>query len=165
MNNRKRLIVGIVILVAIVAFAIPMYISQQHTTFRAEVTDHMTMLDKFDRLEITRFSSASGDREEVIIKDTEEIQDILKDYKDVELKKVNQRNTERETPYYYEWRLMINKEGREINDFGITFYNKHSMTIYNGSSTSDKSQEYELKQEMNWYKMEHLFAQPKEENS
>jgi len=49
MNRKRKLILGIVILLALVATAIPVYISQQHTTFRAEVTDHMTMLDKFDR--------------------------------------------------------------------------------------------------------------------
>ncbi|MEK4433388.1 hypothetical protein [Paenibacillus sp. FSL K6-2862] len=165
MNRKRKLILGIVILLALVATAIPVYISQQHTTFRAEVTDHMTMLDKFDRLEITRFSSSSGDREEVIIKDAAEIQDILKDYKDIELKKINQRDTERESPYYYEWRLMINKEEREINGFGITLYNKHSMTIYNGNDTRDKLQDYKVSQDMNWYKMERLFEGIKEEES
>ncbi|MGG4480141.1 hypothetical protein N6H13_15380 [Paenibacillus sp. CC-CFT742] len=165
MNRKRKLILGIVILLALVAAAIPVYISKQHTTFRAEVTDHMTMLDKFDRLEITRFSSSSGDREEVIIKDAAEIQDFLKDYKDIELKKINQRDTERESPYYYELRLMINKEEREINGFGITLYNKHSMTIYNGTDTRDKLQDYKVSQDMNWYKMERLFEGVKEEGS
>ncbi|PAF28103.1 hypothetical protein [Paenibacillus sp. 7516] len=165
MNRKRRLIMGIVVLLALVATAIPVYISQQHTTFRAEVTDHMTMLDKFDRLEITRFSSTSGDREEVIIKDAGEIQDFLKDYKDIELKKINQKDKERESPYYYEWRLMINKEEREINGFGITLYNKHSMTIYNGNDTRDKLQDYKVSQDMNWYKMERLFAEIKEGKS
>lgn len=165
MNRKRKLILGIVILLALVAAAIPVYISKQHTTFRAEVTDHMTMLDKFDRLEITRFSSASGDREEVIIKDAAEIQDFLKDYKDIELKKINQRDTERESTYYYEWRLMINKEEREINGFGITLYNKHSMTIYNGTDTRDKLQDYKVSQDMNWYKMERLFEGVREEGS
>lgn len=93
----------------------------------------MIMLDKFDWLEIMRFLSILGDREEVIIKDLVEIQDFLKDYKDIELKKINQRDIEWEFFYYYEWCLMINKEECEINGFGIILYNKYLMMIYNGN--------------------------------
>jgi len=157
--RRKRGIIIAVILMAIVAIMIPIYINQQrHTTFRAEVLEHFGMLDRFKRLEIRQISTGNKADEERVIEDAEEIRKLLNDYKDHELKRADRPSLSAEaSPYYYEWRLLIIKEGRESSGFNITFYDKQHIEIFDASATRDALTGYKVDEPMNWFRMEQYF--------
>lgn len=159
MLRRKRGIIIAVILMAIVAIMIPIYINQQrHTTFRAEVLEHFGMLDRFKRLEIRQISTGNEADEEHVIEDAEEIRKLLNDYKDHELKQADRPSLGAEaSPYYYEWRLLIIKEGRESSGFNITFYDKQHIEIFDASATRDALTSYKVDEPMNWFRMEQYF--------
>jgi|GEM_PF-1474033 len=175
MIKRIKIIMGIAAIIVVAAIAVRMYTSGQyamyipskHTTFRAEVTDHMSMLDRLDRLTIRKVSSAdpNNDEDEVTITDPNEIRDILKLLKDVELKKVRELHVSERNPHYYEWRVTINKEGRFTDRFGLTFYNEHSLSIYSEAKTRDNLEEYEITNEFSLNEMERLFEKLKEEQT
>lgn len=175
MSKRIKLIMGIVTIIVVVAIAVrmytsgqyAMYIPSQYTTFRAEVTDHMSMLDTLDRLTIRKISSADryNEDDEVTITDPKEIRDMLKLLKDVELKKMKDIDTAQRSPYYYEWRLTINKEGRFTDGFGLTFYNEKSISIYSEAKTRDQLEDYEITNEFNLNEMERLYQKLKEEQT
>ncbi|MCP1181711.1 hypothetical protein [Paenibacillus sp. 1781tsa1] len=175
MIKRIKIIMGIVMIIVVIAIAVRMYTSGQyttyipskHTTFRAEVTDHMSMLDRLDRLTIRKVSSTEphNDEDEVTITDPNEIRDMLKLLKDVELKKVQDIDTSQSSSHYYEWRLLINKEGRFSEGFGLTFYNDHAVSIYSEHKTRDSFQDYEITNELNINEMERLFEKLKEEQT
>ncbi|WP_340015297.1 hypothetical protein [Paenibacillus sp. FSL K6-1318] len=175
MIKRLKIIMGIAMIIVVAAIAVRMYTSGQytmyipskHTTFRAEVTDHMSMLDRLDRLTIRKISSADpyNEEDEVTITDPNEIRDMLKLLKDVELKRVREFDVSERSPYYYEWRLTINKEGRFTDGFGLTFYNEHAVSIYSKYKTRDKLQDYEITNELNINEMERLFEKLKEEQT
>ncbi|OAX45510.1 hypothetical protein [Paenibacillus sp. AD87] len=75
MKKRTKTILGVVVVLVIAAITIPMYISRQHTTFRAEVTDHMSMLDTLDILIIKKILTTDPyDEEEVTIKDPKRLE-------------------------------------------------------------------------------------------
>lgn len=160
MLRRKRDIIITVILIAIAAMLIPIYINQQrHTTFRAEVIEHFGMLDRFKRLEIRQISKTGNEAdEERVIEDAEEIRKLLNDYKDHELKRADRPSLSAEaSPYYYEWRLLIIKEGRESSGFNITFYDKQHIEIFDASATRDALTSYKVDEPMNWFRMEQYF--------
>lgn len=175
MKNRIKMIIGIVTIIVVVAIAVRMYTSGQytnyipskHTTFRAEVTDHMSMLDRLDRLTIRKISSADSYNEddEVTITDPNEIRDMLKLLKDIDLKRVREFDVSERNPDYYEWRLTINKEGRFTDGFGLTFYNEKSISIYSEAKTRDKFEDYEITNEFNLNEMDRLFEKLKEEQT
>ncbi|HBU81606.1 MAG TPA: hypothetical protein DEF35_08190 [Paenibacillus sp.] len=165
MKKRTITILGAVIVIVIAAIVIPMYMSRQHTTFRAEVTDHMSMLDTLDRLVIKKIPTADPyDEEEVTIKDPQEIRNMLKLAKDIELRRVKEIDISKgsRSPYYFEWRLTIKKEDRFTESFGITFYNEHAVSIYSGYKTRDKLENYEITNDFNLNEMERLFTNLKE---
>jgi len=157
--RRKRSIIIAVILMAIVAIMIPIYFNQQrHTTFRAEVIEHFGMLDRFKWLEIRKISTGNEADEERVIEDAEEIRKLLNDYKDHELKRADRPSLSAEaSPYYYEWRLLIIKEGRESSGFNITFYDKQHIEIFDASATRDALTSYKVDEPMNWFRMEQYF--------
>ncbi|MGV2963242.1 hypothetical protein MHB43_01915 [Paenibacillus sp. FSL H8-0317] len=175
MKNRIKMIIGTVTIIVVVAIAVRMYTSGQytkyipskHTTFRAEVTDHMSMLDRLDRLTIRKISSADPYNEdnEVTITDPNEIRDMLKLLKDIRLKRVREFDVSERNPYYYEWRLTINKEGRFTDGFELTFYNEKSISIYNEAKTRDELEDYEITNEFNLNEMDRLFGKLKEEQT
>ncbi|MEK4108913.1 hypothetical protein MHH92_01530 [Paenibacillus sp. FSL M7-1414] len=175
MIKRIKMIMGIAMIIVFLAIAVRMYTSGQytmyipskHTTFRAEVTDHMTMLDTLDRLTIRKISDNEpyNEDDEITITDPKEIRDMLKLLKDVDLKRVREFDVSERNPHYYEWRLTINKEGRFTKDFGITFYNEQSISIYSGAKTRDKFQDYEITNEFNLNEMDRLFEKLKEEQT
>ncbi|OME97879.1 hypothetical protein MHI48_01520 [Paenibacillus sp. FSL H7-0942] len=175
MIKRIKMIMGIAMIIVFLAIAVRMYTSGQytmyipskHTTFRAEVTDHMTMLDTLDRLTIRKiFNNESyNEDDEITITDPKEIRDMLKLLKDVELKRVREFDVSERNPHYYEWRLTINKEGRFTDGFGLTFYNEQSISIYSGAKTRDKFQDYEITNEFNLNEMDRLFEKLKEEQT
>ncbi|WP_338590085.1 hypothetical protein V6669_01520 [Paenibacillus sp. Y5S-9] len=175
MIKRVKMIMGIAMIIVFLAIAVRMYTSGQytmyipskHTTFRAEVTDHMTMLDKLDRLTIKKVSNHEpyNEDDEVTIKDSKEIRDMLKLLKDVDLKRVREFDVSERNPHYYEWQLTINKEGRFTEDFGITFYNEQSISIYSGAKTRDQLEDYEITNEFNLSEMDRLFEKLKEEQT
>ncbi|WP_017691136.1 hypothetical protein [Paenibacillus sp. PAMC 26794] len=175
MVKRIKIIMGIAMIIVFLAIAVRMYTSGQytmyipskHTTFRAEVTDHMTMLDTLDRLKIRKISSADpyNEDDEVTIKDPKEIRDMLKLLKDVDLKRVRAFDVSERNPYYYEWRIKINKEGRFTDGFGLTFYNEKSISIYNEAKTRDQLEDYEITNEFNLNEMDRLFEKLKEEQT
>ncbi|WP_181150849.1 hypothetical protein [Paenibacillus sp. PCH8] len=123
------------------------------------------MLDQLDRLTIRKVSSAEpyNEDDEVTIKDPKKIRDMLKLLKDVELKKIQGIDTSKRNSHYYEWRLLINKEGRFSEGFGITFYNEHAVSIYSEHNTRDSLQDYQITNELNMNEMERLFEKLKEE--
>ncbi|MDN4605765.1 hypothetical protein P5G61_31400 [Paenibacillus sp. F6_3S_P_1C] len=166
MRKRTITILGAVIVIVIAAIVIPMYMSRQHTTFRAEVTDHMSMLDTLDRLVIKKIPTADPyDEEELTIKDPQEIRNMLKLAKDIELRRVKQTDISERSkgnPYYFEWRLTIKKEDRFKEGFGITFYNDHAVSIYSEYKTRDKLENYEVTNDLNVNEMERLFTNLKE---
>lgn len=175
MSRRIKMIMGIVTIIVVVAIAVRMYTSGQyamyipskHTTFRAEVTDHMTMLDTLDRLTIRKISSTDpyNEDDEITITDPKEIRDMLKLLKDVELKRVREFDVSERNPQYYEWRLTINKEGRFTDGFGLTFYNEDSISIYNEAKTRDQLEDYEITDGFNLNEMDRLFEKLKEEKT
>lgn len=175
MIKRIKMIMGIAMIIVFLAIAVRMYTSGQytmyipskHTTFRAEVTDHMTMLDTLDRLTIRKISDNEpyNEDDEITITDPKEIRDMLKLLKDVDLKRVREFDVSERNPHYYEWRLTINKEGRFTEDFGITFYNEQSISIYSGAKTRDKFEDYEITNEFNLNEMDRLFEKMKEEQT
>ncbi|WKL04704.1 hypothetical protein Q0F98_18425 [Paenibacillus amylolyticus] len=142
MSRRIKMIMGIAMIIVFLVIAVRMYTSGQytmyipskHTTFRAEVTDHMTMLDTLDQLTIRKISDNEpyNEDDEITITDPKEIRDMLKLLKDVDLKRVREFDVSERSPHYYEWRLTINKEERFTENFGITFYNEQSISIYSG---------------------------------
>ncbi|SEB28503.1 MULTISPECIES: hypothetical protein [unclassified Paenibacillus] len=166
MKKRTKTILGVVVVLVIAAITIPMYISRQHTTFRAEVTDHMSMLDTLDILIIKKIPTTDPyDEEEVTIKDPQEIRKILKLAKDIELRRVKQIDISERSegnPYYYDWQLLTKKEDRFTEGFGITFYNEHAVSIYSGYKTRDKLENYEITNDFNLNEMERLFTNLKE---
>ena len=163
MKKRTRIIVGAILLIIVLAIAIPMYIAQQKTTFRAEVMDHMSMLDTLDYLEIRKLAKTGlYNEEEVTIRDPQEIKDMLKLVKDLELKRVKKIDISEWSPNYYEWRLLIKKEDQFTEGFGITFYNEHAVSIYSGYKTRDKHEHYEITNSFNVNEMERLFTILKE---
>ena len=164
MKKRTITILGAVIVIVIAAIVIPMYLSRQHTTFRAEVTDHMSMLDTLDRLVIKKIAANSpyDDEGEVTIKDPQEIRKMLKLAKDIELRRVKKIDITERSPYYYDWQLLTKKEDRFTEGFGITFYNEHAVTIYSGYKTRDKLENYEITNDFNLNEMERLFTNLKE---
>ncbi|CAM4525319.1 hypothetical protein [Paenibacillus xylanexedens] len=175
MSRQIKMIMGIVIIIVFLAIAVRMYTSGQytmfipskHTTFRAEVTDHMTMLDTLDRLTIRKISDNEpyNEDDEITIKDPKEIRDMLKLLKDVDLKRVGEFDVSERNPHYYEWRLTINKEGRFTDGFGLTFYNEKSISIYSEAKTRDKFEDYEITNEFNLNEMDRLFEKMKEEQT
>ncbi|MBD8842387.1 hypothetical protein IFU39_31860 [Paenibacillus sp. CFBP 13594] len=175
MKNRIKYIWGISIIIVFLAIAVRMYISGQytmyipskHTTFRAEVTDHMTMLDTLDRLTIRKISDNEpyNEDDEITITDPKEIRDMLKLLKDVDLKRVGEFDVSERNPHYYEWRLTIKKEGRFTDGFGLTFYNEKSISIYSEAKTRDKFEDYEITNEFNLNEMDRLFEKLKEEQT
>lgn len=175
MSRRIKMIMGIAMIIVFLAIAVRMYTSGQYTigipskytTFRAEVTDHMTMLDTLDRLTIRKISSTDPDNEddEISITDPKEIRDMLKLLKDVELKRVGEFDVSERNPHYYEWRLTINKEGRFTDGFGLTFYNENSISIYNEAKTRDELEDYEITNEFDLNEMDRLFGKLKEEQT
>jgi hypothetical protein len=163
MTKRTITILGAVIVIVIAAIAIPMYFSRQHTTFRAEVTDHMSMLDTLDILVIKKIPTTDPyDEEEVIIKDPQEIRNMLKLAKDIELRRVKEIDITERSPYYYDWQLLTKKEDRFTVGFGITFYNEHAVSIYSGYKTRDKLENYKITNYFNSNEMERLFTNLKE---
>lgn len=163
MKIRNKTILGAVIVIVIAAIAIPMYMSRQHTTFRAEVTNRMSMLDTLDRLVIKKIPTADPyNEEEVTIKDPQEIRNMLKLAKDIELRRVKEIDITERTPYYFEWRLTIKKEDRFTEGFGITFYNEHAVSIYSEYKTRDQLENYEITNDFNLNEMERLFTNLKE---
>ncbi|KOY18298.1 hypothetical protein [Paenibacillus xylanivorans] len=163
MKKRTKTILGAVIVIVIAAIAIPMYFSRQHTTFRAEVTDHMSMLDTLDLLVIRKITATDPyNEEEVIIKDPQEIRTMLNLAKDIELRRVKKIDITERTPFYYDWQLLTKKEDRFTESFGITFYNEHAVSIYSGYKTRDKHENYEITNEFNLNEMERLFTNLKE---
>ncbi|MFE6079447.1 hypothetical protein ACFVQB_34025 [Paenibacillus sp. NPDC057886] len=166
MNKRTQTILGVVVVFVIAAIAIPMYISRQHTTFRAEVTDHMSMLDTLDILVIKKITATDPyDEEEVTIKDPQEIRNVLKLAKDIELRRLKQTDISDRSegnPYYYDWQLLTKKEDRFTVGFGITFYNEHAVSIYSGYKTREKLGNYEITNDFNLNEMERLFTNLKE---
>ena len=175
MSRRIKMIMGIVMIIVFLAIAVRMYTSGQytmyipskHTTFRAEVTDHMTMLDTLDRLTIRKISIQDpyNEDDEITITDPKEIRDMLKLLKDVELKRVREFDVSERNPQYYEWRLTINKEGRFTDGFGLTFYNEDSISIYNEAKTRDQLEDYEITNGINLNEMDRLFEKLKEEKT
>ncbi|MEK4371242.1 hypothetical protein [Paenibacillus sp. FSL R5-0473] len=175
MIKRIKMIMGIAMIIVFLAIAVRMYTSGQytmyipskHTTFRAEVTDHMTMLDTLDRLTIRKISDNEpyNEDDEITITDPKEIGDMLKLLKDVDLKRVREFDVSERNPHYYEWRLTINKEGRFTDGFGLTFYNEKSISIYSEAKTRDKFQDYEITNEFNLNEMDRLFEKLKEEQT
>ncbi|MHA7584754.1 hypothetical protein ACX12E_30920 [Paenibacillus vandeheii] len=166
MKKRTITILGAVIVIVIAAIAIPMYMSRQHTTFRAEVTDHMSMLDTLEILSIKKIPTTDPyNEEEVTIKDPQEIRNMLKLAKDIELRRVKQTDISERSegnPYYYDWQLLTKKEDRFTEGFGITFYNEHAVSIYSGYKTRDKLENYEITNDFNLNEMERLFTNLKE---
>ncbi|MFC9712804.1 hypothetical protein ACFTRD_32310 [Paenibacillus sp. NPDC056933] len=163
MKKRTKIILGTLIVIVIAAIAIPMYISRQHTTFRAEVMDHMGMLDTLDRLVIRKIAiNGPYNEDEVTITDPQEIKDMLKLAKDLELRRVQEIDPSEWAPYYYEWELLLKKEDRFTEGFGITFYNEHAVSIYSGYKTRDQHEHYEITNEFNLNEMERLFTNLKE---
>lgn len=163
MKTRTITILGAVIVIVIAAIVIPMYMSRQHSTFRAEVTDHMSMLDTLERLVIKKIPTADPyDEEEVTIKDPQEIRSMLKLAKDIELRRVKEIDITERSPYYYDWQLLTKKEDRFTENFGITFYNEHAVSIYSGYKTRDKLENYEITNDFNLNEMERLFTNLKE---
>lgn len=163
MKKRNKTILGAVIVIVIAAIVISMYMSRQHSTFRAEVTDHMSMLDTLDRLVIKKIPTADPyNEEEMTIKDPQEIRNMLKLAKDIELRRVKETDITERTPYYFEWRLTIKKEDRFTEGFGITFYNEHAVSIYSEYKTRDQLENYEITNEFNLNEMERLFTNLKE---
>lgn len=163
MKKRTITILGAVIVIVIASIAIPMYFSRQHTTFRAEVTDHMSMLDTLDRLVIKKIPTTDPyDEEEVIIKDPQEIRNMLKLAKDIELRRVKEIDITERYPYYYDWQLLTKKEDQFTEGFGITFYNEHAVSIYSGYKTRDKLENYEITNDFNLSEVERLFTNLKE---
>jgi Tfp pilus assembly major pilin PilA len=166
MKKRNKTILGAVIVIVIAAIVIPMYMSRQHTTFRAEVTDHMSMLDTLDRLVIKKIAANSpyDDEGEVTIKDPNEIRAMLKQVKDIEFKRVQENDISKgsRSPYYFEWRLTIKKEDRFTESFGITFYNEHAVSIYSEYKTRDQLENYEITNDFNLNELERLFTNLKE---
>ncbi|MDQ0659116.1 hypothetical protein QF041_003883 [Paenibacillus sp. W2I17] len=175
MIKRIKMIMGIAMIIVFLAIAVRMYTSGQytmyipskHTTFRAEVTDHMTMLDTLDRLTIRKISDNEpyNEDDEITITDPKEIRDMLKLLKDVDLKRVREFDVSERNPHYYEWRLTINKEGRFTDGFGLTFYNEKSISIYNEAKTRDELEDYEITNEFNLNEMDRLFEKLKEEQT
>ncbi|WP_419890752.1 hypothetical protein [Paenibacillus xylanexedens] len=175
MSRRIKMIMGIAMIIVFLAIAVRMYTSGQytmyipskHTTFRAEVTDHMTMLDTLDRLTIRKISDNEpyNEDDEITITDPKEIRDMLKLLKDVDLKRVREFDVSERDPHYYEWRLTINKEGRFTDGFGLTFYNEKSISIYSEAKTRDKFEDYEITNEFNLNEMDRLFEKMKEEQT
>ncbi|MCM3176205.1 hypothetical protein [Paenibacillus sp. MER 99-2] len=165
MKNRTKYILAIVTVIVVAAVAIPLYVKSQHTTFRSEVTDHMTMLDKIELLQIrkiTRISSAEA--EEVQFRDQKGIQNVLKLFKDVELKKVQEANPFNDLPHYYEIRIVINKEGRFTEHFGVWVYSENTISTYNGAATRDAFGDFEItNNEFNFNELERIFNKLKEE--
>ncbi|WP_433749589.1 hypothetical protein [Paenibacillus amylolyticus] len=175
MIRKIKIIMGVVAIIVVVAISVRMYTSGQyamyipskHTTFRAEVTDHMTMLDTLDRLTIRKVSNHEpyNEDDEVTITDSKQIREMLKLLKDVELKKVRELDVSERNPHYYEWRITINKEGRFTDRFGLTFYNEHSISIYSEAKTRDNHKDYEITNEFSLNEMERLFEKLKEEQT
>ncbi|MET1176036.1 hypothetical protein [Paenibacillus amylolyticus] len=175
MSRQIKMIMGIAMIIVFLAIAVHMYTSGQytmyipskHTTFRAEVTDHMTMLDTLDRLTIRKISDNEpyNEDDEVTITDPNEIRDMLKLLKDIDLKRVREFDVSERNPDYYEWRLTINKEGRFTDGFGLTFYNEKSISIYSEAKTRDKFEDYEITNEFNLNEMDRLFEKLKEEQT
>ncbi|WP_405171312.1 hypothetical protein MHI12_01515 [Paenibacillus sp. FSL H8-0280] len=175
MSRQIKMIMGIAMIIVFLAIAVRMYTSGQytmyipskHTTFRAEVTDHMTMLDTLDRLTIRKISNNEpyNEDDEITITDPKEIRDMLKLLKDVDLKRVGEFDVSERNPHYYEWRLTINKEGRFTDGFGLTFYNEKSISIYSEAKTRDKLEDYEITNEFNLNEMDRLFEKLKEEQT
>lgn len=166
MKKRTKTILGVVVVLVIAAILIPMYISRQHTTFRAEVTDHMSMLDTLETLVIKKIPTTDPfEEEEVTIKDPHQIRKMLKLAKDIELRRVKQIDISEQsegTPYYYDWQLRTKKEDRFTEGFGITFYNEHAVSIYSGYKTRDQHENYEITNDFNINEMERLFTNLKE---
>ncbi|MDN8591862.1 hypothetical protein Q0V21_24170 [Paenibacillus sp. 11B] len=163
MKKRTITILGAVIVIVIAAIAIPMYMSRQYTTFRAEVTDHMSMLDTLEILVIKKIPTTDPyNEEEMTIKDPQEIRNMLKLAKDIELRRVKEIDITERSPYYYDWQLLTKKEDRFTENFGITFYNEHAVSIYSGYKTRDKLENYEITNEFNLNEMERLFTNLKE---
>ncbi|OPG99311.1 hypothetical protein B2I21_05905 [Chryseobacterium mucoviscidosis] len=163
MKKRTITILGAVIVIVIAAIAIPMYMSRQYTTFRAEVTDHMSMLDTLEILVIKKIPTTDPyNEEEMTIKDPQEIRDMLKLAKDIELRRVKEIDITERSPYYYDWQLLTKKEDLFTENFGITFYNEHAVSIYSGYKTRDKLENYEITNEFNLNEMERLFTNLKE---
>lgn len=175
MIKRIKMIMGIAMIIVFLAIAVRMYTSGQytmyipskHTAFRAEVTDNMTMLDTLDRLTIRKISDNEpyNEDDEITITDPKEIRDMLKLLKDVDLKRVREFDVSERNPHYYEWRLIINKEGRFTNGFELTFYNEKSISIYNEAKTRDELEDYEITNEFNLNEMDRLFEKLKEEQT
>ncbi|PWW32638.1 MULTISPECIES: hypothetical protein [Paenibacillus] len=166
MKKRTKTILGVVVVLVIAAVVIPMYISRQHTTFRAEVTDHMSMLDTLETLVIKKIPATDpDDEEEVTIKDPQEIRKMLKLAKDIELRRLTETDISGRSegnPYYYDWQLRTKKEDQFTVGFGITFYNEHAVSIYSGYKTRDKLENYEITNDFNLSEMERLFTNLKE---
>lgn len=151
MTNRKRYLMAVAGVLIVAVMAIPLYMAKQQTTFRAEVTDHMSMLDTLERLSIRKISSKEPNMEdhEITIKDSNEIRDMLRLLKDVELIKVQNVDVNLRNSNYYEWRLLVNKEGRSTEGFGITFYNERFISIYSERNTRAPFQDYKITNEFN----------------
>ncbi|WP_405154805.1 hypothetical protein [Paenibacillus sp. FSL K6-0108] len=163
MGKRTKIILGVVIVIVVAAIAIPMYMSKQYSTFRAEVIDHMDMLDTLELLTIRKIQTSDpNNEEEVIIRDPQEIKEMLKLAKDIELRRVRKMDISERNSYYYEWRLLIKKEDRFTEGFGITFYNEHAVSIYSEYKTRDKHEDYEITNAINFNEMERLFTNLKE---
>ncbi|MDQ0174076.1 hypothetical protein J2T19_005598 [Paenibacillus tundrae] len=163
MKNRTMYILAIVTVVVVAAIAFPLYVKSQHTTFRAEVTDHITMLDKIETLQIrkiTRISSA--EEEEVRLEDPKQIQNVLKLFRDIELKKVKEARPLNDLPYY-EIRIVINKEGRFTEHFGVWVYSENTISTYNGAATRDAFGDFEITNEFNFNELERIFNKLKED--
>ncbi|MEC0129165.1 hypothetical protein [Paenibacillus pabuli] len=163
MKKRTKIILAAVVVIVISAIAIPMYNSRQHTTFRAEVTEHMGMMDTLERLVIRKIAvNGPYNEDEITITDPQEIKDMLKLAKDLELRRVKKIDPSEWANHYYEWQLLIKKEDRFTEGFGITFYNKHAVSIYSGYKTRDQHEHYEITNEFNLNEMERLFTNLKE---
>ncbi|WP_145411155.1 hypothetical protein [Paenibacillus xylanexedens] len=163
MKNRTKYIIAMVTVIIVAAIAMPSYVKSQHTTFRAEVTDHMSMLDKIRLIEISKVEHQLYDSEDVKLEDPKKIQNILKLFKDVELQSVKQVGADRDLPYYYQVRILIIKEDRFSEQIGVSLYSDNTMAIYNSAATRDAHKAYKITNEFNFNELERIFNKLKEE--
>lgn len=156
MKIKKQYLLAVAAALIVTVITIPLYMAKQQTTFQSEVLDHMSMLDTLDRLIVRKFSSKDpyvGD-DDITLQDPNEIRDMLKLLKDVELTKVQNIDVDQQNPDYYEWRLYVNKEGRFTEGFGITFYSDRFITIYSEHNKLNTIQDYEITNDLNLKEIE-----------
>ncbi|WP_106768754.1 hypothetical protein [Paenibacillus faecalis] len=145
MKTKPKIILISITFIIVLSIAGLMYFSQGKASFNEIVTEKISLTD-VSQIKISRLSYETLETEEIVVKEPDEINSIMTILNAMELKKTKTLDIQRDE-YTYE---LIIKENLE-NKFGISFFDKNTLEIFDDTKTKNKISRYEIENDYNIY--------------